>query len=91
MGGAGSADQRAGPGDRHRRPAKLGEGGAHRVVDGALVLVLSEMLSKSPCSFPMISTTACDLANSRVSRWFSARSRPESSFPPADPVARCGR
>ena len=29
----------------------------------------------------MISTTACDLASSRRSRWFSARSRPGSFLP----------
>ncbi len=33
------------------------------------------MCSKSPCSFPMISTTAADVASSRVNRWFSARNR----------------
>src|SRR4051812_30211054 len=71
--------------------AQLGEGAAYRIVDDAVVAVLSEMVSKSPCSFPMISTTACDLANSRASRWFSARSRPGSSVPPAALVARCGR
>ena len=42
-------------------------------------------------SFPMISATASDLASSRVSRRFSARSRPGSSLLPAGPVARCGR
>jgi len=40
----------------------------------------------------MISTTACEVASSRASRWFSARNRAGSSFPPTDPWAtRCGR
>jgi hypothetical protein len=47
------------------------------------------MPSKSPCSIPMISTTACDLASSRVNRWFSARNRPGSSAPRT--LARCAR
>jgi hypothetical protein len=54
--------------DRYPRVAQAGEGAAHRVADGGGVSVLSEMASKSPCSFPMISTTACDLASSRVRR-----------------------
>src|SRR5665647_1699568 len=36
----------------------------------------------------MISTTAWEVASSRVSRWFSARNRPGSSLPP-ETVARC--
>ena len=68
VGGPGPAHQHTGPLDRHRRGTQLGERGVHRFVDDVIVSVLSETLSKSPCSFPMISTTAADLANSRASR-----------------------
>jgi len=58
VGRAGAADQHTGPLDRHRRGKQLGEGNSHRVLDDALVPVLSEICSKSPCSSPMTSTTA---------------------------------
>ena len=61
----------------------------HRHVLG--VVVLSEVASKSPCSFPMTSTTACYFANSRVSRRFSAHSRSPSLLGPEGPERRCGR
>ena len=38
----------------------------------------------------MISTTACDFANSRVSRAFSARNRSASDEPIDFPERRCG-
>src|SRR5665647_2905906 len=82
------ADQHAGPHDADPGGAQLGERGAHRLVDDDVAAVLSEICSKSPCSFPMISTTAWEVASSRVSRWFSARNRPGSSLPP-ETVARC--
>lgn len=69
-------------------PTRLGERGAHRVIDDVIAAVLSEIRSNSPRSLPKISTTACEVASSRVIRWFSARSRSGSSFPPA-PLARC--
>ena len=52
----------------HPGGAEFVEGDVNRFVGGVGVSVLSEIASKSPCSFPMISTTACDFASSRVNR-----------------------
>jgi len=92
-------DQRAGVLGGHPLDAQLFEGGVHRRVDALGVAVVSEMVSKSPCSFTMIATTGCDFANSRISRWFSARNRSPSPLGPtiqragavAGPVAHPGR
>ncbi|MEU0880407.1 hypothetical protein ABZ345_17530 [Lentzea sp. NPDC005914] len=52
----------------------MDERGIDDLVDLGSLSALSEIVSKSPCSFPMISTTACDLASSRARRSLSARS-----------------
>ena len=73
----------AGGGDcGHGVDARPGHAGAGRHPGGTQLLerrgqglladvgvpVLSEIASKSPCSFPMISTTACDFASSPINR-----------------------
>ena len=84
MRGARPADQRARRFCRHTSSAEFGECDTQCFVGGAGISVLSEIASKSPCSFPMISTTACDFANSRVNRAFSVRNRSASCHEPAD-------
>jgi hypothetical protein len=58
VGGSGAADQCARRSRRDRGGAEFVEGGVECVVGGIVVPVLSEIDSKSTCSFPMISSAA---------------------------------